>query len=75
MNLIVEETGMERDINYQSFLKLDVAQFTDKWVAIVGGKLIAVRDNFKEVYNEAREKFPRKRPLVAKIPPKRVMIL
>lgn len=66
---------MERDLNYQSFLKLDVTQFMDKWVAIVDGKLVAVKDNFKEVYQEATEKFPRKRPLVAKIPPKKVMIL
>lgn len=66
---------MERDINYSSFLHLNVEQYNDKWIALVDGKLVSVKKNFKDAYTEAKQKFPQKRPLLAKIPSKKVMIL
>ena len=61
--------------NYASFLKLDVKNYQDKWIAIVDGRVVSSKKSFKETYEEAKDKFPKKNPLIAKIPSKKVMIL
>jgi len=61
--------------NYASFLKLNVKEYQNKWIAIVDGKVVSSTKSFKEAYQEAKERFPKKSPLIAKIPSKKVMIL
>ena len=61
--------------NYTSFLKLNVKDYQNRWIAIVNGEVVSARKSFKETYQEAKEKFPKKSPLIAKIPSKKVMIL
>ena len=61
--------------NYSSFLELDVKEYQNKWIAIVDGEVVSAKRSFKETYQEAKEKFPKKSPLIAKIPSKKVMIL
>lgn len=65
----------QTEINYRSFLNLSVKEYPNKWVALVDGQVVAVKKTFKEVYTETKEKFPKQRPLIAKIPSKKVMIL
>ena len=65
---------MDRENNYNSFLKLNVRPYGDKWIAMVDGKVVSAKESFKEAYYEAKKKFPTKRPLLAKIPSKKVMI-
>ena len=66
---------MEKDVNYSSFLRLNVKDYNDKWIAMVDGKVVSAKGGFKEAFIEAKHKFPKKRPLIAKIPSKKVMIL
>jgi len=61
--------------NYNSFMRMDVSSYSDEWIAIVNGELVAHSKSFKEVYKTAKKKFPDERPLVAKIPSGKVMIL
>lgn len=66
---------LQTEQNYKSFLNLSVKDYPNKWVALINGDVVAVKNTFKEVYTETKEKFPRQRPLIAKIPSKKVMIL
>ncbi|MBI2667876.1 succinyl-CoA synthetase subunit alpha [Candidatus Woesearchaeota archaeon] len=66
---------MEKEINYNSFLRLNVKNYSNKWIAIVDGKVVSSGNTFREAYNQSKTKFPKNRPLIAKIPSKKVMIL
>ena len=66
---------LQSEQNYKSFLNLSVKEYPNKWVALIDGRVVTVKNTFKEVYIETKEKFPKQRPLIAKIPSKRVMIL
>ena len=66
---------LQTEMNYKAFLNLSVKEHPNKWVALVDGHIIAAKDTFKEAYIQAKQKFPQKRPLIAKIPAKKVMIL
>ena len=39
--------------NYSSFLKFDVKNYQDKWIAIVDGRVVSSKKSFKETYEEA----------------------
>jgi len=56
-------------------MRMSVKDYTNRWVALVDGKVVADGKTFKETYIEARRIAPKKRPLIAKIPDKKVMIL
>ena len=66
---------LQSEQNYKSFLNLSVKEYPNKWVALIDGHVVAVKNTFKEVYVETKQKFPQQRPLIAKIPSKRAMIL
>ena len=61
--------------NYSSFMRLNVKEYPNFWIALVDGKVIATGKTFKDAYLEAKKTAPKKRPLIAKIPDKKVMIL
>lgn len=53
---------------FEFYLKADLSEYSGKYVAIVGDKVAASGDNAKEVLEEAKKKFPNKKPALAKIP-------
>ena len=61
--------------NYSSFMRMKVCDYTNSWIAVVDGKVIANGKTFKDTYLKSKEIAPNKRPLIAKIPDKKVMIL
>lgn len=66
---------MERINNYNSFLRLNVKGYSNKWIALVDGEIVSTKNSFKEVYHDTKRRFPNKRPMITKIPGKKVMIL
>jgi hypothetical protein len=46
----------------------DMSEYSGKWVAIVGQKVIASGEDFKEVYREAKQKAKNKEPMFAQVP-------
>ena len=46
-----------------------------KWVAIIDGKVVESGDNLKVLLENAEKNSPGKKPLVAKAPTKRILIL
>jgi hypothetical protein len=61
--------------NYSFFMKADMSSYIDQWVAVVDRRVIAHGKDAKQVFDEAKRKAPKKRPLIAKIPGKQAMIL
>lgn len=60
--------------NYQYFMNLNVDKFIGQWIAICDEKIVSHGQCFKEVFKEAKEKCPHKRPMVTKVPDKEAMI-
>jgi len=62
------------DKNYQFFMKTNLDHYIGQWVAICSEKIVSHGKNVKEVFKEAKEKCPKERPLLTKIPDKETMI-
>ena len=60
--------------NYEVYLRTDLEKYVGKWVAITDEGVIAVGDNAKIVYQEAKEKSPQKKIMLAKIPEEETLI-
>lgn len=61
--------------NYEYFLKANLSQYAGKWVAIVNQRVVSSGFDAQVVYNEAKRKFPNKKPSIAKIPSGETLIL
>lgn len=53
----------------------ELGQHLGKWIAVIDEKIVAIGDNFKDVYAEAKEKYPNKEPFIMKVPKETVMLL
>ena len=62
------------ETNYEFFMKTDVSEYIGEWIAIIDSNIVAHGKNLKEVLNQAKQIYPGKRPLIAKIPDKETMI-
>lgn len=61
--------------NYNTFLKLDLSEYVDKWIAIIDGEIVAASNSFKKTYEEAKKQHPKKQPFISKVPGNKAMIL
>ena len=73
-------TGKKRKMgrmkdDYSVFMETDLSPYIGEWIAICNGKIVSHGNNFKETYAAARKMNPRRRPLMAKVPPAETMIL
>lgn len=57
---------MSQEFEYYSVM--NTTEYSGKWVAIVGDKVVASGDDLREVYKKAKEVAGKKEPLFAKIP-------
>ena len=53
---------------FEFYLKANLTEYEGKYVAIVEDKVVSSGDNAKEVWEEAKKKFPKKMPMLAKVP-------
>ena len=60
--------------NYNYFMTLRVKEYSDEWIAIVNKKVVAHGKDVKKVYSQAKEGYPRRTPLITKVPSKLAMI-
>ena len=61
--------------NYDWYIKADTQRYAGKWIAIVDQKIVASGDDAEKVYREARTKYPEKKPSLAKVPSKEILVL
>lgn len=61
---------------YECLLSMrDLGKYVDKWIAIVDGEIVSMGNVGKEVFKQARQKYPEKTPLILKVPSSTVMLL
>jgi hypothetical protein len=61
--------------NPQLFLNVESEVPVGVWFAIVNKKVVATGDNAKEVYRQAKQKFPEEEIFIGRLPPNQVMLL
>ncbi|MBI4159078.1 succinyl-CoA synthetase subunit alpha [Candidatus Woesearchaeota archaeon] len=61
-------------LNYQFFIKENLDAYIGEWIAICKNQIVAHGSNVKEVFKQAREKYPKEKPLVTRVPEKETMI-
>lgn len=64
----------KKDPNYDYFIKADLTEYENEWVAISGSKVVAHGKKANLVYKKAREKKPRAKINLAKVLSKKPMI-
>jgi len=62
------------DQNYRAYMKESMERYIGEWVAICNHKIISHGPDFKMVFKEAKDKCPKSRPLITRVPDKETMI-
>jgi len=55
-------------------METDLSSYIGKWIAICNNEIVASGKDVKKVHKEAKTKFPKKRPLITRVPDKETMI-
>lgn len=63
------------DKRYASFMEADVSPYIGQWVAIVDTGIVASSKSAKQAYAMAKKAYPKRSPLLARVPDKETMIL
>jgi len=61
---------------YECLLSMrDLGKYVDKWIAIIDDEIVSIGDVGKEVFKQARQKYPERTPLILKVPSNTIMLL
>ena len=60
--------------NYNFFMKENLEKYMGEWIAICKEQIVAHGKDVKRVFREAKEKYPKERSLITKVPDKETMI-
>ncbi|MCX6749417.1 MAG: DUF5678 domain-containing protein [Candidatus Pacearchaeota archaeon] len=60
--------------NYEVYLQTNLDSYLGEWVAICENRVVSHGKNVKKVFEEARLKYPNKKPLLTKVPSKETLI-
>lgn len=66
---------MQLSKNYDWYIKTDTQEYAGKWIAIVDQKVVVSGDDAERVYREAKTMYPEKKPSIAKVPSKEILVL
>ncbi|MCX6778366.1 MAG: DUF5678 domain-containing protein [Candidatus Micrarchaeota archaeon] len=55
------------DKNFEFYLSLDLEKYAGKWIAILDNKVIAIGEDFREVFNKTKKDYPNKMPLFDRV--------
>ena len=62
------------DKNYQFYMDTNVDRYVGQWIAICNEQIIASGTDVKKVFTEAKQKFPKEKPFITRVPDKETMI-
>jgi hypothetical protein len=65
---------MELIQNYSFFTKAELGRFIGEWVAICNQEIVAHGKVLKDVLKESKQKYPKVKPLIVRVPEKETMI-
>ena len=60
---------------FEFFVNNDLSEFVGKWVAILDNKVVVASESFREVAEAVDRKFKGRKPLIARIPENKALIL
>ena len=60
---------------FEFFVTSDLKRYEGEYVALVGRKVAAHGKNAKVVWKEAKKKFPKSLPTIAKLPKEEMLVL
>lgn len=60
--------------NYQFFMKANIDRYIGEWIAIADQKIVSHGKDAKKVFEEAKKKCPKERPLLTRVLDKETMI-
>lgn len=66
--------NMADDSNYETYLHTNLEKHRGKWIIIFDENIIAVGNDIKKILEEAGEKHPNKKFMLAKVPEEGTMI-
>lgn len=58
---------LESYSNYEWFMEKDLHMHAGKWLAIIDKKIVASGKDVNNVIDEAKKKYPNKKPLITKV--------
>ena len=61
--------------NYAFFMKEDVSKYSGEWIAICNKQVVSSGPSAKVLFDEAKKKYPKERPFIARVPTEETMIL
>jgi hypothetical protein len=61
--------------NYEWFLHANLKGYDDQWVVVVDKKVVASGNDINRILTEAKEKYPKAEPLLAKVSGKHTLVL
>lgn len=61
--------------NYEYFIKADTSAYKGEWIALAGKKIVSHGKDAGQVYNQAKQKYPKEDISLAKIPEEQTLIL
>ena len=59
---------------YNFFMDKELSAYLGEWIAILDKEIISHGKDLKKVYEEAKLKYPKARPLITKVADKNTMI-
>lgn len=60
--------------NYQFYVEKNLDEYIGEWVVICDSKIVSHGKDVKKIFKEAKEKHPKERLLLTRIPEKETMI-
>ena len=60
--------------SYNYYIETDLSKYVGEWIAIVDKTIVSHDKSAKKAYKEATEKYPKMRPLLAKVPTEKALI-
>jgi len=61
-------------LNYEGLLEQNTEGYTGEWIILIDGQIVAHGKELHTILKQVKEKYPNKRPFLAKIPGKETMI-
>ena len=66
---------MRGEYEYVMSISDKLGEHIGEWIAVIGEKIVAHGESFKEVYEKAKKEFPTKEPFIMKVPKEAIMLL
>lgn len=53
----------------------DLGKYIGRWIALVEAEIVSIGDSGKDVFREAKKKYPDREPFIMKVPRNEIMLM